>query len=187
MYDHVTPQSARPSLRDPLLWCALIACAAVLGGLSIARYQGYNAGMLDLGNMAQAIASVARGRPLMLTYPDGNASRLAGHVEAIYLLLAPLYALWPDPRLLLVVQALLFALGALPVYRLALRATGSRYAARCLALIYLLYPTALTSVLFDFHGDTLALPLLLFALDALDTAAWRRYALFVGLALACKF
>ncbi len=39
------------------------------------------------------------------------------------------------------------------------------------------YPTALTSVLFDFHGDTLAMPLLLFALDALDQRAWGRYIL----------
>ena len=61
------------------------------------------------------------------------------------------------------------------------------FAARCLALIYLLYPTALTSVLFDFHGDTLAMPILLFALDALDQRAWKRYGLFIALALSCKF
>ncbi|HEX5691249.1 MAG TPA: DUF2079 domain-containing protein, partial [Roseiflexaceae bacterium] len=177
---------ARPSLRDPMLWIALAICAALLASLSIARYVGYNAGMLDLGNMAQAIGSVARGHPLIVTYPNGNASRLAGHVELIYLLLALPYAIWPDPRLLLVFQAVLFALGALPTYRLALRRTNSRYAARCLALIYLLYPTALTSVLFDLHGDTLALPLLMFALDALDARAWRRYAMWIALALSCK-
>jgi uncharacterized membrane protein len=178
--------STRPSLRDPLLWGALLVCAAMMSGLSIARYAGYNAGMLDLGNMAQAIGSVARGHPLIVTYPNGNASRLAGHVELIYLLLALPYAFWPDPRLLLAIQAVLFSLGALPAYRLTLRRTGSRYAARCLGLIYLLYPTALTSVLFDIHGDTLAMPLLMFALDALDARAWRRYALFLALALACK-
>jgi uncharacterized membrane protein len=177
------PQSP---LRDPAISIALTLCGLLLAGLSIARYMGYNAGMLDLGNMAQAIGSVARGHPLTLTYPDGNASRLAGHVEAVYLLLALPYALWPDPRLLLATQAALFALGALPAYRLALRRTGSPYAARCLALIYLLYPTALTGVLFDIHGDTLALPLLMFALDALDARAWRSYALFVALALSCK-
>jgi uncharacterized membrane protein len=179
---------SRPSLCDPVLWLALLLCGALLAGLSIARYLGYNAGMLDLGNMSQAIWSATQGQPLLYSTAQGaSASRLSGHVEAVYFLLAPLYALWPDPRLLLVVQAALFALGALPVYRLAMRRTGSRFAARSLALIYLLYPTALTSVLFDFHSDTLAMPLLLFALDALDARAWRRYALFVALALSCKF
>ena len=168
------------------LFFAFVA-AMLLSWLSVARYAGYNAGMLDLGNMAQAIGSVARGRPLISTFPDGPISRLALHVELIYYLFALPYALWPDPRLLLIGQALLFASGALPAYRLGLRASHSPLAARCLALIYLLYPVAQTAVLFDFHGDTLAMPLLVWALDAADRRAWRSYALWVALALSCKF
>lgn len=180
--------SARPALRDPLLWLAMLVGGGVLGWLSLLRYAGFNAGMYDLGNMAQAIWSATQGQPLLYSHAAGaSTSRLAGHVEAGYLLVAPLYALWPDPRSLLVLQAALFALGAVPVYRMASRRTASRFAARCLALIYLLYPAAQTAVLFDFHGDTLAGPLLLFALDALDERAWRRYAVLVALALSFKF
>jgi uncharacterized membrane protein len=171
-------------------WVALaLACAlgSLLAWLSVRRYTGYNAGMLDLGNMAQAIWSAGQGQPLIYTAPDGPLSRLGWHVELIYLLIAPWYALLPDPRLLLVLQATLFALGALPVYRMALRRTASRFAARCLAAGYLLYPTALTSVLFDLHGDTLAMPLLLFLLDALDRRAWWASAVWAALALSCKF
>jgi uncharacterized membrane protein len=173
-------------MADALLWSLMLFMGALLAWLSVARYAGYNVGMLDLGNMSQAIGSVLRGQPLVYTAASGPTSRLAVHVELIYFLIAPLYAVWPDPRALLIVQALLFALGALPAYAMALRRTDSRFAARSIALIYLLYPTALTSVLFDFHGDTLALPLLMFALDALDQRAWRRYAVFVTLALLCK-
>jgi uncharacterized membrane protein len=97
------------------------------------------------------------------------------------------YALWPDPRLLLALQAGLFTLGALPVYWLAHRQGSSRLTGCCLAAIYLFYPTAVTAVLFDLHGDTLAMPLLLFTLDALDRRAWRSYVLFVALSLSCKF
>jgi uncharacterized membrane protein len=148
---------------------------------------GYNAGMLDLGNMAQAIWSGTQGEPLVYTKSSGPFSRLSGQFELFYFLFVPFYALWPDPRLLLVGQALLFLLGGIPAYRLAWRATGSIFAARCLTLIYLLYPVAQTAVLFDLHGDTLAMPLLMFALDAYDRQAWRSYALFVALALSCKF
>jgi len=172
---------------DLVLWSTLVLFGGMLTWLSLARYTGYNAGMLDLGNMAQAIASVRRGQPLVCTFPDGPISRLALHVEFIYFLLALPYALWPDPRLLLIIQAGLFVSGIFPVYRLTLRRTDSRFAARCLVFIYLLYPTAQTSVLFDVHGDTLAMPLLLFVLDALDRRAWRTYGLFLVLALSCKF
>ncbi len=186
----------RSSLRDPFLWLAIMLIGGMLCWLSIARYQGFNAGMYDLGNMAQAIWSGARGEPLLYSRPEGmRASRLAGHVEIGYFLFAPLYALWSDPRLLLAIQAALFAVGAVPVYRIAWRRIDRRfggedatpYAARCLAMIYLLYPTAQTGVLFDFHADTVAAPLLLFALDALDTRSWRWFAFWTALALSMKF
>ncbi len=174
--------------RDPLTGVLVAGCGLMVAWLSVARYLGYNAGMLDLGNMAQAIWSGTQGLPLTVTFPHvGSLSRLGLHVELIYYLFVPFYALWPDPRLLLVAQAGLYVLAAIPVYRMAWRATGTIFAARSMALIYLLYPTAQTSVLFDFHGDTLAMALLLFALDALDTRTWRTYALFIALALTCKF
>jgi uncharacterized membrane protein len=204
----------------------------MLAALSVLRYLGFNADMFDLGNMAQAIASVRRGEPLVFTYGEGQFSRLALHVELFYLLLALPYALWPDPRLLLLAQAALYALGAIPVYALAARrlshgpeASGpaltkdeqpsskggqvgpwslvligrtvandreqarslARAAGLAAALIYLLFPVAQTAVLLDIHGDTLAMPFLLFALDALDRRAWRSYALWLALALSCKF
>ncbi len=172
--------------RDPLLWMAMTAYVVVVGGLSLLSYAGYNTGLLDLGSMYQAIASVLRGEPLMLTSARGNVSRLAGHVELIYYAFAPLLALWPDPRGLLLGQTLLAATGAIPAYRLALRHLDSVLAARCAALIYLLYPVALTAALFDFHGDTLAMPLLLWAIDAFDRRDTRAAALWVGLSLLCK-
>lgn len=180
----VPPRS--PSFELPIILVALLV-GGVLGWLSVARYLGYNAGMLDLGNMAQAIWSGTQGEPLVVTFPDGPLSRLSLHVELIYFLFVPFYALVPDPRLLLVAQAALFVLGAVPVYRLTMRQTGQQFAARALVLIYLFYPVAQTGVLFDFHGDTLAMPLLLFALDALDSRSWGRYAFFAALALSCKF
>jgi uncharacterized membrane protein len=183
--------SNRPSfffaaLRDPLLWFYCLVVGSILGILSVLRYTGYNAGILDLGSMYQAISSVLRGSPLVLTSFNGQVSRLAGHVELIYFLIAPFLAFWPDPRTLLVIQTVLMVSAAFPVYMLALQYTTSRFVARCMALVYLCYPVAQTAVLFDFHGDTLAMPLLLFALEALAQKAWRRYGLWIGLALLCK-
>ncbi|NTU80770.1 MAG: DUF2079 domain-containing protein [Chloroflexales bacterium] len=186
MHPTLTAPSDRALPRDPLLWAAMAIYIVVIGGLSLARYAGFNAGILDLGSMFQAIASVTRGEPLMVTTARGNVSRLAGHVELIYYAFAPMVALWPDPRVLLVGQTLLAATGAVPAYRLALRRLDSPLAARCAALIYLLYPVALTAALFDFHGDTLAMPLLLWAIDAFDRHDGRAATVLVALSLLCK-
>ncbi len=180
---HVANRKVRPSV---LLWAATLAWGIMLCWLSLARYEAYNVGMLDLGNIAQAIASINRGAPLVYTSPNGNTSRLASHVEVIYYLFALLLRIWSDPRALLIAQSVLVAMGAIPVYRIARRrlpVTSSFH----FALGYLLFPTAVAAVLFDFHGDTLAMPLLLWMLDALDARAWLRFWLFLCLSLLCKF
>jgi uncharacterized membrane protein len=170
-----------------LLWLTVMAFGGMMAWLSVARFRGYNVGMLDTGNMAQAIASVHRGEPLVFTYGRGPWSRMSLHVELIYFVLGLPFALWPDPQWLLALQAGLFVLGALPVYRLARHYHSPPLAAFGLVLLYLLYPVAQTSVLWDFHGDTLAMPLLLWALEAMTRRAWRSYALFVVVAISCKF
>jgi uncharacterized membrane protein len=166
---------------------AALLVGVMLTTLSILRYTGYTAGMFDLGNMTQAIWNGTQGRPLTFTYTFGNMSRLALHVEFIYCLIVPPYALWSDPWLLLLIQAVLFVAGALPVYRIARRHLTSRWMARVVVWTYLFFPTALNAVLFDFHGDTLALPLLLFALDAQEREDRRAYWVWLLLALSCKF
>jgi uncharacterized membrane protein len=170
-----------------LLWLLVISFGVMLAGLGIARHLAYNTLMYDMGLMSQAIWSATQGQPLMMTSDVGRFSRLGGHVELIYFLLAVPYAFWPDPRTLIIIQAALYALGALPVAWMTRRRVDSSAAMLGMALVYLLYPVAQTSVLWDIHGDTLAMPLLLFALDALDRRAWVSYGIFLALSLACKF
>jgi uncharacterized membrane protein len=159
----------------------------ILGGLSIARYLGFNAKYYDLGAMSQAIWSATQGEPLLFTGRGIVLSRLSRSVELVYFLLAPIYALFPTPITLLVIQAGAYALGALPLFRLARRRLRHDWLAVAVAAIYLLYPTGQTAVFADFHADPLAVPLLLFAIEAADRRAWRRYAVWVLLALTCKF
>ena len=171
---------------DWVIVSCVVLITVMLATLSVLRYISYNARMFDLGHMAQAIWSSTRGRPLEFSYRGETLSRLALHVELIYFLLTPLYALFPSPITLLLVQAFLFGGGAIPLYRLTKRRIGNLHAARLVTLVYLLYPIAQTAVLFDFHGDTLAMPLLLFAFEALDRKAWRAYGGWLLLALSCK-
>ncbi|HIP72636.1 MAG TPA: DUF2079 domain-containing protein, partial [Anaerolineae bacterium] len=125
--------------------------------------------------------------PLVYTHMGVPLSRLAEHVEIVYFLLVPVYALWPSPETLLILQALLYTLGALPVYVLARRRLGSSWLALLLAVVYLFYPVGQTAVLFEFHADTLAAPLLMFAIEAADRRHWQSYWIWLFLALASKF
>ncbi len=169
-----------------ILLALMLLFGAMMAALSIARYRGYNTAMEDLGNMAQAIWSGTQGRPLLFTYFCHPVSRLGLHAELIYLLIVPLYALFPSPTTLLILQAAIFVAGAWPLYHLARRRLESEAAAMAVVLIYLLYPLAENAVLFDFHADTLAMPLFFFALEALDREDERAYFLWIALALVSK-
>ena len=103
------------------------AFAAGFGALSMLRHRAFETGRFDLGNMVQAVWSTAHGHPLRVTNLRGEqALRLGAHLDPVLVLFAPLWWLWPSPDLLLVVQAIALALGALPVYWLGRKHLGSR-------------------------------------------------------------
>jgi uncharacterized membrane protein len=107
---------------------AIALAFAETSWLSLRQLLGHNTRAFDLGAMAQAIWSVSRGLPLVFTTEGLPLSRLARHVELIYLAFAPLYAVVPTPATLLFLQAGLYALGAVPMYRFAKRKLGSAQA-----------------------------------------------------------
>ena len=154
--------------------------------LSVLRFVSFNAAMLDIGNMSQAIWSATQGEKLLVSSPSGTFSRLNGHSEYIYFLIALIYKVVPSPITLLIVQALLYSSAIYPVYHLAYQRLQSHKKALRIGLIYLIYPVAVTAVLFDFHGDTLAMPLILFAIYYFYKKDIIKFSLFVLLSLACK-
>ena len=152
-----------------LLWTAIAAYTAGFSSLSVLRHRAFQTGRFDLGNMVQAVWSTAHGHPLRITSLEGEQiSRLAAHVDPVLVLWAPFWWLWPSPDLLVVTQAAAIALGAVPVWRLARRRLGSEHAALGFALAYLLYPATQWLTLNEFHPVSLACPLLLAAIDAID-------------------
>jgi uncharacterized membrane protein len=152
-----------------LTWLAAGAYAVGFASLSILRQRSFQTGRFDLGNMVQAVYETAHGHFLQMTNLHGaQISRLAAHVDPILALFAPLWWLWPSPDLLLAVQALAVALGALPVFRLAGRHLASERAALGFALAYLLYPPVQWLTLNEFHPVALATPLLLWTIELLD-------------------
>jgi uncharacterized membrane protein len=170
-----------------LVWAATAAFAGGFGTVAVLRHRTFESGRFDLGNMTQAVWSTANGDVLSVTDVHGEQiSRLGAHFDPILVLLAPLWWIWPNPELLLVVQAVAVAAGALPVFWLARKHVGSSRAAGALALAYLLSPPVQWLTVSDFHPVALACPLLLFAWWHLDEGRLWAFALLAAAALATK-
>jgi uncharacterized membrane protein len=165
----------------------MAAYAAGFAALSSLRHDAFFTGRFDLGNMVQAVWSTAHGHPLEMTDLHGDQiSRLAAHVDPILVLFTPLWLIWPSPQLLLVVQAIAIALGAIPVYLLARKHLGTQRAGLGFALAYLLYPATGWLTLNEFHPVALATPLLLAAFWFLDEDRLLPFAFFGIAAALCK-
>jgi uncharacterized membrane protein len=177
------------SLRGPalLVWVAMGAFAVCFTWISILDDRAFRTGRFDLGNMVQAVWSTAHGHVLAVTDVRGHqVSRLASHFDPILVALAPLWRLWPSADMLLLVQALAVALGALPVYWLGRKHLQSTKAGAAFAVAYLLYPATGWLTLNEFHPVAFACPLLLYAFWFLDQDRLLPFSLFAALAMTSK-
>ena len=166
---------------------AATAFAAGFAVLSVLRHRSFETGRFDLGNMVQAVWSTAHGDPLEATSLAGEQFvRLGAHFDPALVLLAPLWALWPSPELLLIVQAAGIALGAPAVFLLARKHLRSETAAALLTVAYLVTPALGWMTLADFHAVALATPLLLWAFWFLDEERLLPFAACAVLAMATK-
>jgi len=150
---------------------AMLAWTIVLFAVVRDAYVEFRIGRFDLGNMVQAVWSTTQGRPLETTHGTTGEQivRLGGHVDPFLVLLAPLWVVWQSPLVLAFAQVAFVSLGALPVFWLGRRHTGSDRVAALLALGYLAYPWTATSAAASIHPVTFAIPLLLFAIWFLET------------------
>jgi len=184
--------AARPAPRGNdratlVVWAMMAIWAGVIAWLSVARHRAFWTGRFDLGNMVQAVWSTAHGDLLATTDAGGRQiSRLAAHVDPVLVAFAPLYRLTTSAVPLLVAQALIVALGALPAFWLGRRWLGDDRLAVAGAAVYLLYPPLMWATLTEFHPVTLAAPLLLYCVWAAEEGRLVVLGLCATLAVLCK-
>ena len=132
--------------------------------ISLIRHASLHSNYYDLAIMDQTVYNTYKGRILELTNPEGinNFKRMAIHNDIILALLAPFYKIFSGPQTLLVIQVIIIAIGALPIYLLSKLILKSKYLGVIFAFIYLMYPPLQRAILFDFHPVMLAVSFLLF-------------------------
>nr|WP_234383202.1 DUF2079 domain-containing protein [Streptomyces dysideae] len=172
---HPQPQGGR----DPYLLAGALFVAYAL--VSLSRFQHMASRSWDLGIFEQAIRAYAHLQAPVVDLKGPGFNVLGDHFSPVTALLAPLYRLFPSPVTLLIAQAALFALSAVPVTRAAAALLG-RKRGLALGIAYGLSWGIQRAVDFDFHEICFAVPLIAFSLEAVLASRWRR-ALLYALAL----
>lgn len=139
------------------------------------RVQGMYANYYDLGimhqtthNSYQALETGDWGRMLEQTNPFGpeQIKRMAIHTDVLMALLAPFYFFHDGPETLLVIQAVVVALGAYAVFGIAAHIFRKHYLGQyfplLFALCYLFNPLIQRTTIYEFHSVTLATTFLLY-------------------------
>jgi uncharacterized membrane protein len=145
-----------------------------------ARFGTYG---FDLGIYDQGTWLLSRPRAPFVTVR--GLDLLGQQAAYIMVLVAPLYRLWADPRLLLLLQVLFLALPALVLYRLGDRHLGHPAAGLAVAVAYLAYPGVQWAISWQFHPEAIAAGLLALAVLAADRRRHRAMALWLALAALC--
>jgi len=153
----------------PLKWIEISGCFLLVlyilsfSWLSIQQHRAFHTRALDLGQFDQAIWNTAHGRFFVNTLKPPNT--LAYHFSPLMALIAPLYLIWPDIRLLFVIQTVALALAGLPLFQL-IRERNPTLAPFVLAAYYL-NPALHEVNLSEFRRITLAVPFISLALYGL--------------------
>lgn len=179
----------KQSLLSPRTAFLLVLAAALIfvvaySWLSIARHHRFNSTGYDLAINEQIVWNTLHGDFFASSLEVDNS--FADHFRPFLMVPMLVYAIFPSPVTLLILQALVLALGALPLYNLARRRLPDSVWPLLVTLIYLLYPALGFISRFDFHIESFAIPAFLAAFDALDQERWDWATFWLVIPLLCK-
>lgn len=143
------------------LWLALGIYTLIFVVLDIFKYLHFGYTGQDLGIFDQVLWNIAHGK--WFWYSFANYSYLVDHREWMLLALAPLYWIVPHPITLLIVQTLVIASGAIPLYYIArhvLRNFSPLWSLG-MSIFYLANPGIHSMNLYEFHMYPFVIPLTL--------------------------
>lgn len=119
--------------------------------LSVNVFDGYGDPPFDMALFDQGIWLLSRFHAPFVTVMGRDL--FGDHTCFIVLLVVPLYWIWPHAQLLLVLQTLLLAGAAVPIYMVARKYLESTVLATAMVAVYLLNPALQNGNLEQFHPE----------------------------------
>lgn len=171
-----------------ILVVSIFVYAMFFSFYTISKHNQFLTGRFDLGNMSQTVWNSSRGNLFQLTDPDGTKilTRLAHHSDFTLILLSPLYWIWGNPIVLLVVQTVVIAAGAYFVYGISNKILGNKRLSLAFSISYLLNFWVQQQNSFDFHSVSMATTFLLGAFYFLQQKRLKIFIIFLLLAVLTK-
>lgn len=153
--------------------------------LSVKRHFAF-ASNFDLSNMDNTMWNTLHGNFFSLRIADTIVSRFSIHSDLILIILAPIYLVYDHTRALLILQSVFLGLGAIPVYLIGVKLLKNKVLSLAMVVVYLLNPGLQWTNIYDFHGVSLATPILLATFYFALTKHWKLYWIFVFLSIITK-
>jgi len=165
--------------------CILFTVAGIL--VSIHRYKQFDVFYYDFGIYNQAIYKVSKFQtPIIDHYRVGGKHIFSDHFHPMIFLLSPLYWFSNDNQILLVAQAVIVGIGALILFRLALKKLRSPLASLAVLCSYIFYIGLQNAVITDFHPLVVATPVLILMYRAIINKNLKQFIIFFLLMLLFK-
>jgi uncharacterized membrane protein len=164
------------------VWSFIALYVATFSLVCSLKFRAYAYGDFDLAHHDQMLWNILHGS---IHCSILGVDFLGNHAHLISFLVAPLYAVFPSPLTLLVLQTLALGLAAWPLYLLARDILGAKGAA-VVAAIYLLYPGLGYTNLFEYHPTVLATSFLAWMLYYFHKERFALFLSFAALALLCQ-
>ena len=156
---------------------------------AILKYFSFHTYAFDLGVYNQVLHTTLYDGKLLFTplelLANPSGSMFGVHFSPIFFGILPIYAIYPDPTTILVLQTFVIALGALPVYLMASKRLSSEKWGLIFSTMYLLYPAVQGVNWYDFHPEALLLVSILFSLYFLESNNTFGYFISFLLGLMC--
>lgn len=167
---------------------AFLFCV-VFGAFSVLRHRTYHSFGDDLGVFDQIFWNTTQGRPFESTISLGISQPhffFGDHFSPIYWVIMPIYALFPRPETLVIIQTIAISAGVVPIYLLARSKLEPGLIRLSWVLAYFLFLPVAFIALFDFHETTLAILPLGFAIYFVETGRHRWFILSLLVAFLVK-
>jgi uncharacterized membrane protein len=169
------------------LYLAIAVYIIALSAFTILRERAFLTSGFDLGIFNQAFSTTIHNHRFFYETGDlsfnPNGNFFGVHFSPILFILLPFYAIYPSPEILLVMQTIILALGALPVYWIGRIKLGTKMG-QFIAILYLCYSPVIFLNLSDFHLEAFTSTFFLFSLYFLENEEWGKFFLFLILSLS---
>ncbi len=135
--------------KDSLVWLPIAVFSGIYAFMSVVKHNAFQTFGWDLAVFDHGIWQWSQFRLPYSSFHD--LPWLADHFHLILVTAAPFYWIWPDVRVILILQAVLVSLGALPLYILGKKVTKNTFFSFTVVLGYLLFYSSQSFVFSDFH------------------------------------